>query len=148
MKTHEAAALLAVAAGLDNRKPDASTAESWAIALKNIRIEDGREAVYAHYRESTDWLMPAHIIRLVRAARTERLKLAGDVQPPASIEAIDDPDEFDRAYRAWLRNVRDLIASGQMPDAEPREIVAHPPEEVRSYIEGLNKEIDTAEEAS
>lgn len=137
MTPTEAAALLAVAAGLDNRKPSAEAAESWAKALGNLPLADCREAVYAHYRESTEWLMPAHVSRRVRAMRTERLKLAGDVQPPASIEAIDDPEQFDVAYRTWLRNVRDRIASGGMPDVERREISATPPPEAKAYIDGL-----------
>jgi hypothetical protein len=145
MKPHEAAALLAVASGIDNRKPSAEAAESWAKTLKSLPLEDCREAVYDHYRESTDFLMPAHIVERVRKIRTARLADMGDVQPPAAIEAIQDPDEFDRAYRAWLLDIRNRVARGEALEPEHRKISENPPAEVKGYLDKLNREIDVSD---
>jgi hypothetical protein len=133
MTPADASKLLTLAASFDNRKPDPDAANAWAIALGDLPVKDCADAIVAYYREHREWLMPADVIQRVRKIRRDRLVTAGEVQPPASIEAIDDPDDFDRAYRGWLKNVRDRIASGHPIDPEPRQIVA-PPEQIQAVI--------------
>jgi hypothetical protein len=111
MTPQEAAALLAVAAAFDNRKPDADAAAAWALALNGLRFTDCREVVVAHYRASNDWLMPSHVIAGVRRIRDKRLALAGDPTPP--------PDLTPAETIAWLGDVRRQIADGEpAPDPE------------------------------
>lgn len=113
MSPAEAAALLAIAAAFDNRKPDADAATAWALALDGWRFEDCREAVVAHYRATNEWIMPSDVIGAVKNIRRERLLNYGPIEPPPSL----DPDD-DRAYFQWLRDAQTAIADGQpLPDA-------------------------------
>lgn len=107
MNTQEAAALLAVAAAFDNRKPDADAAMAWGIALKDYEFNSCRDAVVAHYRETREWLMPADVIAGVRKIGAERMRPFGLLTPPQSIQG-DPVDE--QKWRLWAR---DEIMSGR-----------------------------------
>lgn len=66
METREAFQLLTLASARDGRTVDAAVATVWADDLAEVSLADGVTAARAHYRESSDWLMPAHILRWVR----------------------------------------------------------------------------------
>ena len=112
MTPAEAAALLAVAAAFDNRKPDPDAATAWALALDGWRFEDCRDAIVAHYRRSREWIMPSDVIGGVQAIRNERLerfrKLNGwkALLPPADL--ADDP----RAEQEWTYRMTQAICDG------------------------------------
>lgn len=106
MKPTEAAALLTIAAAFDNRKPDADAAKAWALALADYRFEDAREAVVAHYREGTDWIMPSHVVTRVKRIRAKRLAEYGEPDVPSGLEEAE--------YRAYLRDARRAIADGDL----------------------------------
>lgn len=108
MNTQEAAALLAVAAAFDNRKPDPDAATAWAIALEGLRFQDCRDAIIAHYRVSSDWLMPAKVISEVKRIRTKRIDDYGLIQTPPG----HDPDDT-VGHQRWLRAARAAIADGE-----------------------------------
>lgn len=130
MTPTEAAALLAVCAAYDNRKPDPDTAQAWALALDGIRFHDARDVIVDHYKQSTDWIMPAHVRRGVKKLRGKRLEAMADPIPPADLTPLQTI--------AWLKDVRRRIADGEdvvdadrgelrertMPDL--RELVARP----------------------
>ena len=105
MKATEAAALLTVAAAFDNRKPDADAAQAWALALDGLRFEDCRDAIVAHYRASSEWLMPATVRTEVKRVRSKRIAEAGDLTPP--------PDLTPREAMAWLKDARRRIGDGE-----------------------------------
>mgnify|MGYP003333107135 FL=1 len=107
MNQQEAAALLAVAAAFDNRKPDADAATAWSAALDGLRFADCRDAVVAHYRKSADWLMPNMVIAEVNRIRQRRLEAAPPLSPPDDL----DPDDT-MAYTRWWREARMAIADG------------------------------------
>lgn len=118
MNTQEAAALLAIAAAFDNRKPDADAAKAWSLALDGLRFEDARDAIVAHYRASTEWLMPAMVraeVKRIRAKRIGEQKL----EPPRDI----DPDDT-LAYRRWLRATQRALGDGEQ--IEPPAVVVVP----------------------
>lgn len=77
--------LTAIAVG-DNRKVDDVAIAYWAGLLYDIRLADALQAVAVHRRESTEWLQPAHIVRLVRAERTRRIDAANIVYEPIGEE--------------------------------------------------------------
>lgn len=110
MNTQEAAALLAIAAGFDNRKPDANIATAWAMALTDRTFEDCRDAIVAHYRTSRDWLMVADINGWIDTQRTRRFndfrRTYGNLQPPARL--AEHPD----AERDWMRDTYEQIRAG------------------------------------
>jgi len=73
----DAARVLAACALFDNRKiPDDENgdrlAEGWFALIGHLDLRDALEAVRRHYAESTEWIMPAHINRGVRAIKAER----------------------------------------------------------------------------
>lgn len=113
MTPAEAAALLAVAAAFDNRKPDADAATAWAAALDDLRFEDCRDAIVAHYRESNEWLMPSSVRTEVRRIRHQRLSDFGQFPVPPD---LDLPDELE-----WRAGVQRAIADGTITSADQLE---------------------------
>jgi hypothetical protein len=114
MTPAEAAALLAVAAAFDNRKPDADAAKAWSIVLDGYRFEDCRDAIVAHYRVSSEWLMPERVIAAVKKVRGDRLGTAEPPSPPPGMDADDVA-----GYLAWLAAERQSIADGNPPTERP-----------------------------
>lgn len=111
MTPNDAARLLAIAAAYDNRKPDATSAQAWALALDGYRAEDCQQAIVAHYQTSTEWIMPAHVIAAVKKARASRIEDA----PPIPIPNGFDPDDT-AAYQR-------ILAESRRAQAEGREVV-------------------------
>lgn len=72
MNKAEIVLLLTLAAAYDYRKTGEADVEAWHWALDDIALEDAKEAVVAHYRESTEWLKPAHVRQGVKALRAAR----------------------------------------------------------------------------
>lgn len=66
METREAFQLLTLASARDGRTVDAAVATVWADDLQDVSLADAVTAARAHYRDSSDWLMPAHVLRWVR----------------------------------------------------------------------------------
>ena len=113
MTPAEAAALLALAAAYDNRKPDADAAQAWALALDGYPFTDCRTAVVEHYRESREWMMPSDVIDGVKRIRHERLMAFGPIPvPPEELR-----DNF-YAEQEWTRRVRGEIADGKLTRAD------------------------------
>jgi hypothetical protein len=69
MNLQETAAVLAKAAAYDNRNVGEANVRAWHEALGDLALADCLAAVAQHHRTSTDYLMPAHIRRLVEEAR-------------------------------------------------------------------------------
>ena len=111
MSPTEAAALLALAAMYDNRKPDPATATAWASVLDGLRVEDCTEAIKTHYRDHNEWLMPAMVRAGVKRIRSARITAYGTLpDPPSGL----DPDNA-HAYQRWLADIRRQIADGNPP---------------------------------
>lgn len=108
MTPAEAQMLLGIAASFDNRKPSEEAATAWSVALDGIRFVDARDAIVAHYRASSDWLMPQKVIAEVRRIRSKRIAEAGDLTPP--------PDLTPRETCAWLEEARRRIGDGDTVD--------------------------------
>jgi hypothetical protein len=118
MTPAEAQALLTVAAAFDNRKPDPDAAQAWALQLDGLPFADCRDAVMAHYRTSSDWLMPKDVISAVQRVRDKRIAEAGDLTPP---RGLTDDEE-----RAWIGEARRRIADGQTLDDPHGDRKPHP----------------------
>ena len=114
MTPAEAAALLAVAAAFDNRKPDADAAQAWAMALDGLRFEDCRDVIVAHYRRTREWIMPSDVIAGVKQVRAKRILDFGPIDPPTSL----DPDDTG-AYARWVTDTRRRIADGELTEPTP-----------------------------
>ena len=71
MNKQECAKVLAKIQLGDNRQVDHLTLEEWFDTIGHLPFEDTITAVKVHRQESTDYLQPAHLIRIV-ARRQER----------------------------------------------------------------------------
>lgn len=118
MTLGEVTRLLALAAGFDRRTVGESDARAWHVLLADVKFGDAQTALYEHFRTSTDWLMPAHILDGVRRIRRARLDAYGTYLP--SPEVADDLET--------QRRVMKMVADGEPvpPELEdrprPREI--------------------------
>lgn len=108
MTPQEAGALLAVAAAFDNRKPDADAAKAWSVALEGLRFVDCRDAIIAHYKASSEWLMPARVIAEVRRIRAKRISDHPPLTPPSDLDPVQTV--------AWIREARSRIGDGETID--------------------------------
>lgn len=115
MKISEAAAILTMASSYDKRTVGEADAQAWALALGDMRLQDARDAVVAHFTESTEWLTPAHVTRLVRHARSARVGDISSIVPPR--ELADMPAR----EHAWKRELLRAMGDGA---TEPQAIAA------------------------
>lgn len=106
MTPKETGKLLGFAALYDARKVDPAVTVAWHQVLSDIPYADAEAAVRAHYAESPDRLMPAHVRSRVRSIQAERLRQ--NPLPPPPPELVDDGP----AYARWIENETRRIASG------------------------------------
>lgn len=138
METRDAAILLAKCAAYDSRTIGRADAEAWAEAMTHAGIgtEQALTAVGAHYAEERDRVMPADVIRIVRATRRQRTAAAGQPDFPPGLTFGQE-----QAYRrAWFA----LVGDGAEPEAatvavDERFGITRPelkPRPVRELVEG------------
>lgn len=108
MTPEEVAALLKQIAARDNRRTGPETIAAWLEDLDGLTFDDCREAVRRHFRESTDWITAAHVRRLVRDIRDDRLKDSDRIIPEG------DPNDRE-AWAQSLRNITNRLANGREP---------------------------------
>lgn len=122
----EAAALLAHAAGYDNRKPDAHAARAWAEALSDIDFQDALTAIANHYGSSREWIMPSDVRAGVRAIENQRLSNLPnlyELEPPESVTAlIDDDEAFNAAYLEWIQSQARRARKGEPLETGPQQV--------------------------
>lgn len=107
MTPKETGKLLGIAALYDARKVDAAVVVAWHEIVGDLPFADAEAAVKAHYAESTERLMPAHVRERVRAIHADRL--ARNPVPDAPREIASDP----AAYLRWRNEQTQRIASGE-----------------------------------
>lgn len=95
--------LLTVIAVGDRRTVGEADVILWGECVGDLEFGDARDAVVAHFRESTAWLTPAHVRARVAEVRRLRLAAVPDPLPPV------DPDSVG-AYQASRRILRAAIA--------------------------------------
>ena len=85
MNLKESFQLLTLASARDGRTVDREVALVWADDLKHVSLPDAVEAATMHYRESTVWMMPGHVIanvKRIRAARERDDRIRRQLEPP------------------------------------------------------------------
>lgn len=80
MNKVEIARLLTIASMIDNRTVGPETVEEWHRVIGHLEFDPAREAVEAHFRESTTYLLPAHVTGHVRRVREVRALEGGFVE--------------------------------------------------------------------
>lgn len=87
MNFEQTALLLAEIQVIDNRRVDEATVIAWQPLLEDLSYEVASEAVALHRRESTAYLLPAHV-----RANVERIRTA----LAAPTDEYGNPLEVDR----------------------------------------------------
>lgn len=72
MNLSETAELLTMISAFNNRTIGEGDVNAWQSVLNDVALDDAREAVRRHFAEQTDWMMPAHVRRIVRDIERER----------------------------------------------------------------------------
>jgi len=72
MKSFEMKRLLAKISLGDNRQVDQLVIDDWLETIGHLAYQEAYTAVVTHRRESTEYLMPGHITRLVRQHTPQR----------------------------------------------------------------------------
>lgn len=117
MNEPEAFQLLTLASARDGRKVSQAVARVWADDLAYIPLDLAAEAARNHFRESSDWLMPAHITRGVARIRRERERIANrpgprgleplraelEPLPPEAQQAVDEARAVLKKHNALTR---------------------------------------------
>lgn len=123
----EAAHLLSTIASFNNRTIGESDVIAWQSVLADVPLADAEEAVRRHYAEHIEWMMPAHVRRLVRDIERDRASAAslwapGQWQVPKE-QAVPELPRGERLTAADLSpKVVDLLSQlrAELPDV-PRE---------------------------
>jgi hypothetical protein len=100
----ESGRLLSVCASYDRRTTGPADALAWADSLAALDYDECERAVIAHYQDSTEWIMPGHIIRRVKAERSHRLARTPNPEAPREIRGDA------AAWLAWQRRATRAIA--------------------------------------
>lgn len=132
MNLSETARLLTTMAAYDRRTIGDADVVGWQAVLSDAPFEDCMEAVQRHYAENTDWMMPAHVRRLVRDIHGERESAAratgwapGQYKVPKAeampeIAGKVDESTISAPVRALLDSVRAMLPEGSREDLMPR----------------------------
>lgn len=104
----EVGQMLAFARQLDGRRPklDPTDANAWhrlfvARGIGDSPYADLEQAVVDHYGSTNEWMMPGHVVSLVKRYRAARLKSAGDLHRFVTADREDGPAchaEYQRLY--------------------------------------------------
>lgn len=89
----------------DNRDIGQVTVASWQQIIGHLDFQDAIAAVVMHRQESTDWLMPAHVLRnaarvRARRERVERVNRSLGRLPSPRITL--DREQFDAETQKWV----------------------------------------------
>lgn len=124
MNLEEAGAVLAKAAGYDNRNVGEANVRAWHEALADLDVRDCLAAVAEHHRSSTEYLMPVHIRRLAADIRRERYhhEIADEQRLALEAYAKEAGPLADRSeeIRAFVQQVRSDLPPGDKWALNPR----------------------------
>jgi hypothetical protein len=114
MTLDETIDLLATCAAYDRRTVGKTDAIAWHAVVKDLPFEYAQQAVFAHYSESREFIMPADVRTRVR--RRQR-----DEAEHGRIKQLLDPDayrrEVDQADAAFMRKLAQRTGNAQLKAA-------------------------------
>jgi hypothetical protein len=83
MTPRECSELLTYASIIDNRTVAPETVQAWHEVVGHLDVTVAREAIIQHRRESTEYLMPAHVIRNAHRAQAARRAIENPPECPS-----------------------------------------------------------------
>ncbi|UVK61378.1 helicase loader [Microbacterium phage Gingerbug] len=109
--------LLAIIATFDNRRVEDSTIAAWSAVFEGLpwTFEQCRRAVVKHFRDSTDYLQPAHVIRGARIERDEEEReerRQRALNPPPREYGAPKPENFDALVQQAQEEARAARSTG------------------------------------
>ncbi len=116
----EAFKLLTLASLRDNRTVTQMHAQAWAADLGDVAYRDAEGAVSAHYADTSDWMMPAHVRAHARAAREQRLRAAREQQRAITNASAEAEWQAEKTFRDEHGMSRLAWAMKQLEDEECR----------------------------
>lgn len=118
MNRAETSDLLALIARYDNRRIDDATVIAWHAVLGDLPFNDCVIATTRHFSESTDYLMPVHIVRGAREVERERVRAERERLAIESAPETDPRPLSDRSpeIREFVASIRSGLPEGN-PDA-------------------------------
>lgn len=82
MNPRECSELLTYASIIDNRTVAPETVNAWWEIVGHLDVNLARQAIIQHRRESTEYLMPAHVIRGARRLSDARRSIEAPPECP------------------------------------------------------------------
>lgn len=117
MEPIDVSRILAKAAAYDRRTVGKADTLAWHEALSDLDLDACLDAVAAHYRQSTEWLMPAHVRRLVdearrKAAITAEANAAYERSKVLELTAVAHPGQRSPEVEEAIAQVRAILPPG------------------------------------
>lgn len=111
MDLRETAGILAMVSALDTRRVFGEIdAQAWNAVIGDLRFDDCREAVIAHYKESPHPITPADVRNRVSVVRRARI---GDRVAPLPPVDPGDVQAYQKWQLAWYRGVGDGLTEDE-----------------------------------
>jgi hypothetical protein len=124
MNLEEIGAVLGKAAGFDNRTIGQANLLAWHEVLGDLELGDCLDAIAQHHRESTEYLMPAHIRRRALKLRADRRERERSDEQRYALEAYaaNAGPLTDRCaeIRNFVHQVRDVLPESSTEALAPR----------------------------
>lgn len=125
MNIEETGALLAKAAGYDNRTVGMANVLAWHEALSDLQLDDCLQAITLHHRSSPDYLMPVHVRRHAVEVRRDRQRLELENERRLELEtyaAVAGPlTDRSGEIQDFVHQVRDALPDGNLEALHPRQ---------------------------
>lgn len=112
----EVGKILTFARVYDSRRPEVlpEDARAWhrlfaEVGLEDLAQADAEAAVVAHYGDSTEWLMPSHIVQFCKSLRRQRIR---ELNASGQLEAMirTDPTDLARWQAERAQIIQDVAA--------------------------------------
>jgi hypothetical protein len=123
MNLEQAGAVLAKAAAFDNRTIGDANLLAWHEILGDLDVDDCLDAISQHHRESTDYLMPAHVRRIALKLRKDRNEQQRQLEQRQAIAAsFANGPLADRSaeIQAFVRQTYQALPDGDTEALAPR----------------------------
>ncbi|GAB3817750.1 hypothetical protein GCM10027605_68970 [Micromonospora zhanjiangensis] len=126
MNKSQVAAILGLIAARDRRTVGEVDVHAWHEDIGDLDFDDVRQAISAHFRDSTEYLMPAHIRRLAAGLARERHRLEREAAEQRAIEAYAATagplTDRSAEIRAFVDEVRGALPEGDREALMPRAV--------------------------
>lgn len=119
MRLSEAGEVMELINMYDSRQVTKEVSTAWYDLIYPYTLDEAKYAVKKHYNESDEWLMPAHIIKIIKAERRTRLAKVETIVPSRA-DMTDTAAEL-----ATTKALSKAIASGELT-----------PEAYEAYVRG------------